>query len=150
VRSSYQTGGLSKKSGEAKPASRINMTAFYKIDKRRGLVLSSGSGVLTKSDIVMHMEQLLNDPDFDPKFSQLADFSEVSRFDLTGDDVRELANKTVFSPQSRRAFIARGDLAFGLGRMFETLRDLKGESGICIFREKEDALNWVLGKAKRA
>jgi len=98
----------------------------------------------------MHMEQLLNDPDFDPKFSQLADFSEVSRFDLTGDDVRELANKTVFSPQSRRAFIARGDLAFGLGRMFETLRDLKGESGICIFREKEDALNWVLGKAKRA
>jgi hypothetical protein len=32
--------------------------------------------------------------------------------------------------------------------MFETLRDLKGESGIRVFREKEDALNWILGKAK--
>ncbi len=75
------------------------MTAYYKIDKQRRLVLSSGSGVLTKADLVMHMEQLLNDPDFDPKFSQLADFSQVSGFDLTGDDVRALANKTVFSPR---------------------------------------------------
>ncbi len=147
---SLQTEVPSKKSSEVKPANRINMTAFYKIDKRRGLVLSSGSGVLTRADLVKHMEQLLNDPDFDPKFSQLADFSEVSGFDLTGDDVRELANKTVFSPQSRRAFIASGDLAFGLARMFETLRDLKGEFGICVFREKEDALNWVLGKGKGA
>lgn len=126
------------------------MTAYYKIDKQRRLVLSSGWGVLTKADLVTHMEQLLNDPDFDPKFSQLADFSQVSSFDLTGDDVRALASKTVFSPQSRRAFIASGDLAFGLARMFETLRGLKGEGGIHIFREKEEALNWVLGKSKGA
>jgi hypothetical protein len=82
------------------------MPASYKIDKQRELVLSSGSGVLTKADLVRHMEQLLNDPDCDPKFSQLADFTEVSGFDLTGDDVRELASKTVFSHRSRRAFIA--------------------------------------------
>jgi hypothetical protein len=77
------------------------MPAYYKIDKQRRLVLSSGSGILTKLDLVMHMQQFLNDPDFDPKFSQLADFSEVSGFDLPGEDVRELANKTVFSPESR-------------------------------------------------
>jgi len=124
--------------------------AFYKIDKQRGLVLSSGSGVLTKSDLVTHMQQLLHDPEFDPKFSQLADFSEVNSFDLTGDDVRELASKSVFSSQSRRALIASGDLAFGLGRMFEALRDLKGESGIRVFRDKEEALTWVLGKGKGA
>jgi hypothetical protein len=69
---------------------------------------------------------------------------------LTGEDVRELASKTVFSPQSRRAFLVSGDLAFGLARMFEILRDAKGEFGIRVFREKEDTLNWVLGKAKGA
>ena len=102
-------------------------------------MLSSGSGVLTKSDLVMHMEQLLHDPDFDPKFCQLADFSKVSRLDLSGDDVRELANKTVFSPQSRRALLVGDDLTFGIARMFEALRDLKGESGIRVFRDKEEA-----------
>ena len=89
-------------------------------------------------------------PNSTRKFSQLADFSEVNSFDLTGDDVRELASKSVFSSQSRRALIASGDLAFGLGRMFEALRDLKGESGIRVFRDKEEALNWVLGKGKGA
>lgn len=113
------------------------MPAFYKIDKQRGLVLSSGLGVLTKSDILMHMQQLLNDHEFAPKFSQLVDFREISSFDLTGEDIREFANKTVFSPQSRRALIVSGDLAFGLARMFEALRDLKGESGIRVFRDKE-------------
>jgi hypothetical protein len=34
--------------------------------------------------------------------------------------------------------------------MFEALRDLKGEEGIRVFREKEDALQWVLGKGKGA
>ena len=50
------------------------MPAFYKIDKQRGLVLSSGSGVLTKSDLVTHMQQLLHDPEFDPEVFPVGGF----------------------------------------------------------------------------
>ena len=77
------------------------MPAFYKIDKERKLVFSSGSGVLTREDILGHQDRLLQDPDFDPSFSQLSDFTHITKIDLTPEDVRLAAKKNIFSPQSR-------------------------------------------------
>ncbi len=51
------------------------MPLFYKIDKERRLVMSTGSGVFSVADAVSHMEKLSKDPDFDPGFSQIADFT---------------------------------------------------------------------------
>jgi hypothetical protein len=53
------------------------MPIFYKIDKDRKLVLSTGSGFVTKMEALAHQDQVLNDPDFDPSFSQLADFGQL-------------------------------------------------------------------------
>ena len=125
------------------------MPAFYKIDKERRLVLSSGSGTLTLADARAHQEKLSKDPDFDPSFSQIADFSQFTHFDLSSDDIRLMAERSVFSPQSRRAIIVPNDFAFGLARMFQILRDLAGEKGIHVCRSLEEALDWVLAKSAR-
>jgi hypothetical protein len=122
------------------------MTMFHKIDKVRRLVLSSGSGVLNKEEAQSHQTRLLADPDFDPTYSQLIDFTHITQFDLSSDDVRLLAQRNIFSPNSRRAFLVASDLAFGLGRMYEILREGAGERGIRIFRTLEEALDWVLSK----
>jgi len=119
------------------------MPAFYKIDKERRLVMSSGSGVLTKEDIFEHQERLSKDPDFDPTFSQLSDFTHITKIDITPEDVRLAAQKNLFSPQSRRAMLVKDDLQFGLARMFEIHRELAGEKGIRVFRKIEDALDWI-------
>jgi hypothetical protein len=37
----------------------------------------------------------------------------------------------------------KDDAQFGLARMFEIHRDLKGESGIRVFRSMEQALEWI-------
>jgi hypothetical protein len=123
------------------------MPAFYKIDKERRLVLSSASGVFSLADALSHQQKLSQDPDFDPSFSQIADFTQVTQVNLSASDVRELAQRSVFSPQSRRALLVPNDLAYGLGRMFEILRENQGETGIRIFRSLEEALEWVLSKA---
>jgi hypothetical protein len=123
------------------------MSAFYKIDKERRLVMTSGSGVFTLADALAHQGKLLNDPDFDPAFSQIADFTQFTHFNLSAGDVRKLAERTIFSPRSRRAMIVPNDLAYGLGRMFEMLRENEGETGIRVFRTLEEALEWVLSKA---
>jgi hypothetical protein len=120
--------------------------AHYKIDKERRLVMSTGSGVLTMADLLAHQEKLRKDPDFDPSFSQLSDFTHITTVDLDGADVQRLAQTTIFSPDSRRAFLVKSDLAFGLARMFELLRDAEGEKGIHVFRNLNDALEWVLVK----
>jgi len=122
------------------------MPAFYKIDKERKLVMTTHSGVLTIADALGHQEKLPKDPDFDPSFSQLFDVTHVTDVQLTAEDVRRLARTSVFSPDSRRAIVVDSDLKFGLARMFEVLRDTMGEKGIRVFRNLEDALDWIFAK----
>ncbi|MGB2592048.1 MAG: hypothetical protein WAJ96_15440 [Candidatus Acidiferrum sp.] len=122
------------------------MPAFYKIDKERRLVLSSGTGIFNLEDARLHQERLLADPDFDPSYAQLLDFTHTTQIDLTAADIHQLALRNIFSPNSRRAILVPNDLAYGLGRMYEILREASGERGIRIFRNLEDALDWVLSK----
>jgi hypothetical protein len=51
------------------------MAAKYEIDRSRRLVLTTASGELSPKDIQGHMDRLTGDPDFDPDFYQLADFT---------------------------------------------------------------------------
>jgi hypothetical protein len=120
------------------------MSAFYQIDKPRRLVLSFGEGVLTKEDILGHMDRIVKDPDFDPSYSQVVDFTKVTGVGFGPDEIRAFAERNIFSPNARRAIVVAGDLHFGLARMFEILRELKGEKGIRVFRTREAAMDWIL------
>jgi hypothetical protein len=122
------------------------MPAFYKIDKDHGIVMTTASGVLTLADGLAHQEKILNDPEFDPSFSQLLDFTQVTRIELRSEDVRTLARRSIFSPDSRRAILVRDSLAYGMARMFESYRENFGEKGIRIFHSLDDALAWLLAK----
>jgi hypothetical protein len=119
------------------------ISAVYKIEKERRLVLSSGFGILNKEDILGHLDRLSKDPDFHPKFSQLADFTQITKLDLGPEDIRQLAQMALFSPLSRRAMLVKDDLQYGLIRMFEIHRDLNGESGIRVFRNFDEAMTWI-------
>jgi len=122
------------------------MPTFYKIDKERRLVMTTASGVTTMDDALAHQKRLLHDPDFAPNFSQLLDFTHVMRLDLSTENVRELAQTNVFSPDSHRAFIVSSEAAYGFARAFENLRERMGEHGIRVFRDLEDALLWVFSE----
>ena len=124
------------------------MPAFYKIDKERRLVITTASGIFSAADGLAHQNKLVNDPEFDPSFSQIADFTQVTKFDLSADDVRQVAQRTIFAPHSRRALIVPGDLGYGFGRMFEILRENQGDVATRVFRTLEEALDWVLSEAR--
>ncbi|HKD50273.1 MAG TPA: hypothetical protein VKB90_05730 [Candidatus Acidoferrum sp.] len=92
----------------------------------------------------------MKDPDFDPSFGEIADLTEVTQVEVSGDDIREIAQKNIFSPLSRRAIVVPNDVIFGLARMYEILRELQGESGIRVFRTLDEALDWVAPKGANA
>jgi hypothetical protein len=119
------------------------MPADYKIDKQRRFVLSFGSGLLTKEDVLSHMDRISVDPDFDPNFSQLLDFTKVTEIGFGPQEVRVFAERNIFAPRARRAFLVQNDLHFALARMFEIHRELRGEVGIAVFRALEDAMKWI-------
>ncbi|MGB6430592.1 MAG: hypothetical protein WBF06_08395 [Candidatus Acidiferrales bacterium] len=120
------------------------MPASYRIDKPRRVVLSVGSGRLTASDILAHQQKLVQDPDFDPAFSQFWDFTTVVENDITADDVRTIAAITIFSPLSRRAALVTSDEQARLVHMFGTLREKEGEFGVRVFRDRKEALRWAI------
>jgi len=126
------------------------MPATYAIDKQRRLVITTGLGRVTLAEALAHQEQLRKDPDFDPSFSQIMDLTRITEFALEANDIRRLAQGTVFSRESRRAIIASSDLVYGFGRMFEILREIAGENGIRVFRDVDEALDWILPKSTSA
>jgi hypothetical protein len=119
-------------------------------EKNRTVNLSKGESfcflVVTLADALAHRENLRKNPDFDPSFSQLVDLSHVTKIEFSREDVEPFAQDTIFSPDSRRAALAAGDHAYGLARMFEMLREFKGEEGVRAFRNLDEALDWVLSK----
>jgi len=119
------------------------MPITYKIDKDKRLVETTGTGVFLKEEAAAHLQQLLNDPDFEPNYSLIIDFTRMERFEVSEADVRFLSEWTIFAPTARRALIAGSDEAFGLGRMYEIIREMKGESGIRVVRTREEALEWL-------
>lgn len=126
------------------------MPAFYKIDRERRLVLSTGSGIVTKDDLMGHQDRLLEDPDFDPSFSQLWNLTLVAEAKVKAADVETMARRDVFSPFSRRAIVVGTDEHYGLARMFQIHRELSGEHGIRIFRNLDDGLDWIFSKGQAA
>lgn len=119
------------------------MPAFYKIDKEHRVVLSTASGVFDLAAALAHQDQLLADPDFDPSYSQLLDYSHVTDVRIDANDIRKLAERSVFWPCSRRAMYVTRDIEYGFARMFEMLRENAGEKGIRVFRNLDDALAWI-------
>jgi len=74
----------------------------------------------------------------------LADFAQLTDTDIGIGDLRAIAQRDVFSIDSRRAFIVKGDVAFGFAKIFEVYSQLAGASGIRVFRTLDEAWNWIL------
>lgn len=121
------------------------MPAFYKIDKQRRFVLSTVSGELTYAEALAHQRSLSADRDFDPAFSHIADFTYASLAKISSEEMLKFAQRSIFSPDARRALIIPNSADYELGRMYETLRGLDGQSGVRAFRTLEEALDWVAG-----
>jgi|GEM_PF-387541 len=119
------------------------MPADYRVVAAHRIVFSRASGDLTFADCAAHMSRLSNDPQFDPAFRQIIDFTEASLVDLSNDQIRRLATRTIFAADSRRAFVVSSDLQYGLGRVFGTHRELDGEAPLGIFRTLADAVAWL-------
>jgi len=118
----------------------------YKVYKERRLVLTTAFGVFCLADLLAYREQILKDPDFDPTYSQIADFTQVRQVGISGREVEQYAQFDLFSARSRRALVAPTDVEYGLCRVFETVREDRGEMGVRVFRTLDEALDWVIPK----
>jgi hypothetical protein len=117
--------------------------ASYQIDKPHKVVLSSASGVFNLATVLAHQDQLLADPEFDPTYSQLLDFTDITAVEIDTDGVRKIAERKVFWPCPRRAMLISAEMEYSFVRMFQMLREHAGEHGIRVFNTLDDARAWI-------
>ena len=126
------------------------MPASYEIDTQKKLVVLTAWGICDAEDVRQFRKHLSNDRNFDPSFSELADFTRVTNVKFTPDEVRMLAEVSPFSAHSRRALVAEDQLIFGLSKMFSILRSLRGDDDLRVFRSRREAMAWLMEKDKAA
>jgi hypothetical protein len=119
------------------------MPVTYTIDPTRRQITCAGYGIMTKDELDAHIQRLQADPAFNRQYRQFWDLTDVIRIELTFPEMMWLAEKNIFAPTTPRAFLAPTDATFGIARMFEMLREARGETGIRIFRERAEALAWL-------
>jgi len=119
------------------------MAIDFVIDVERRVVFTVAIDSLSVADAIGHMDRLRADPDYVATLNQIADFRDVTDVQLSGLDIRSLAQHTVFSPASYRALVITKPIAYGLARMFSTLRELAGEPHHITVRTLEEAAEFT-------
>jgi hypothetical protein len=118
----------------------------YRYDATRGIVFARGTGVLVDDDVSSYVRGVLQDPEVRQGAWQLLDCTDVTAVDVTPACVRRIAASMNLQGEklagSRLAILAPGDAAYGMGRMYQALRD-GGPGEVQVFRERAEAEAWL-------
>jgi len=120
------------------------MPVSYKVDQEQRWVHTMFWGEVGLADVLSAIDRGLVDPQIASGFAEIVDLTEVTRMDLSDEDLHVIANKSPFSLTARRAFVVPEDSGVRERvHMYEVLRQLQGETGIRVFGTLDEALNWV-------
>jgi hypothetical protein len=119
------------------------LQCLYRIDKKHKLVIGIGRGVITKQEMLEYLHAIKEDKDFDPSYDFIEETKDVTEIRLSSAELQELAQVSLFNRESRRARIAANDLFFAISRMYEAYRELTNADNFFVFRNKENALQWI-------
>jgi hypothetical protein len=125
------------------------MPIAYRVDHDIRLVIAVGQGILTDDDVFGYQCGVWSRADV-AGYDELIDMSGVARIALpSAGRVRDLANLAAkmddTASKTRLAIVAVADVAFGLGRMFQSFRELDPHSTkqLGVFRTMEEALAFL-------
>jgi hypothetical protein len=119
--------------------------ATYRIDAENRRVFTTMEGVLTHAETMAHIARMGADPLFDPNYTELADFREITEVAMTMDQIIDIAVLRVFARTSRRAIVAPNPLYFGMARMYESHHEASCGGNVRVFSGMTEAIQWIDG-----
>jgi len=125
------------------------MPISFEVDHARHVVFAEGSGRLTDADVFGYQREVWSRADV-RGYHELMDMTAVESIEPpTSARLRELAELSAKmdlpEDATRFAIVAPTTIAFGLGKMFQALRDLQPESRkeVGVFRTRPEALGFL-------
>lgn len=120
------------------------MPCRYVIDAEHELVISTAWDRVSFAEVDTHQERLSSDPKFNPNFKQLVDATAVTGLDISIDGAKTIFGRKTFSSSSRCAFLGKGLIVLGMGRLIEAQATiLEGREAVRVFSDRDKALRWL-------
>ena len=125
------------------------MPLAYRLDHEARVIVTAGYGTLTDDEVFGYQREL-GSLEEAIGYDELVDMTHVTHIALpstarVGDLAAVAAGMDAVRRSSKFAIVAPDDLAFGLGRMFQTRRELERDSTteVGVFRTMEEALAFL-------
>ena len=127
------------------------MPIEYYIDHTRRLVVAHASGKFTEPDVFKYQREVWSQPNI-AGYDELVDMTRITEIEIAEAaslNVRKLASEAAAmdppGPAAKLAILAPDELAFGLGRMYQTYRELEpgGTKRVGVFRTLREALAFL-------
>jgi len=94
------------------------------IDAKQKLVISTFCGEISDAEVLSIASRVRSHPDFDPSFSEIADFSGVTGGTLSTSAIQELSQReSILGPASMHVAVAPQGHIFGVFRMAQVLAE---------------------------
>jgi len=116
-------------------------TSFY-LDRR--LMITRAWGHITVDDVRAFRQEIVARPGFDPMWAHIFDARDAFEFDLSNEEIRQIAETSRLAPSARRAMVATDPVIFDRFRTYGTLFQLQVDgSAVGVFKTLDDAIEWV-------
>jgi hypothetical protein len=116
-------------------------TSFY-LDRR--LMVTRAWGHITVDDVRAFRQEIVARPGFNPTWAHIFDAREAVDFDLSNEEIRQIAETSRLAPSARRAMVATDPVIFDRFRTYGTLFQLHVDgSAVGVFKTLNDAIDWV-------
>lgn len=124
------------------------MPVVLKIDPHRRVVHSAFYGRITDAELLGHHKRIASDPDFNPQFADIVDFSDVTDPAITESAIAALAaNPSLFSSSAVHIVIAPDAVVFRLGAKFKELAQ-SSRPNFYVVRTRAEAYQLLTGGTK--
>ena len=96
------------------------MPVVLKIDPQRRVVYSAFYGRITDAELSGHRSAIARDPDFNPQFSDIVDFSAVTETNISEQTIAQMAASTsLFRSSVQHIIVASGEPMQSLAKKFK-------------------------------
>ena len=97
------------------------MPVKVEVDRIRKLVLTFYSGEVTDSDVKQQIADINRHAPYDPDYRVITDFTQVTQFEISAEQIRDVASTASPLSKASRVMVAPSDIAYGTSRMFQAL-----------------------------
>jgi|SRR5689334_5658011 hypothetical protein len=124
------------------------MPVNVRVDRSQKLVVTTYSGHVTDEDVARQISEINRHGPYDEEFRAITDFTAVTQFEISSDQIRLVAESKSPLEKARRVMVAPSDVAYGTSRMFQMLAG-RTRPNISVVRTLDEAYKALAVDAKR-